>query len=334
MLEIRAVSLKSYPDVAAFAGINGNELLDACGIPRVALNDPEARLPAGAVVHLLESSARLSGCDSFGIRMAQCRSFASLGPLSLLLQHQKDIRHVMDALAEFRRTLSDTLIIGLEESLDSAMLIFDLIPPYNEPQAVDLTVGLAYLTLVGASQARWSPDVVHFTRDVPVDEEEFARFFQTKLEYNSSFNGFSCTLASLRIPLPLANKAMAANAKALLQKVPPPAAIAAYSDQVRRTIVLLLPSSKVSLERVATAIGHPLRTVQRNLKSEGCTFAEILNEVRREHSRRYLHASGLNLTYIAHALGYSCLSSFTRWFNSEFGMPPGQWRKEQRVRSH
>lgn len=141
MRQVRAVSLWSYLDVANFLQIDGLKLLAETGISPSDLHDSETRLPADAAVDLLERSAAVAECDSLGILMAQCRSYASLGPVSLLLQHLDTVRNVIDALISFRRTLNDVLLVALDNADDTALVTFDLIPPHSRPQAANLTMG-------------------------------------------------------------------------------------------------------------------------------------------------------------------------------------------------
>src|SRR3569833_511767 len=79
VLQVRAVTLSGYLEVARFLGLDGFAKLTEYGIGPSGLDDPEGRLPAGAVSRLLERSAEQSGVDCFGIRMAECRSFAGIG---------------------------------------------------------------------------------------------------------------------------------------------------------------------------------------------------------------------------------------------------------------
>ena len=58
-------------------------------------------------------------------------------------------------------------------------------------------------------------------------------------------------------------------------------------------------------------------------------MGELLNEVRRELVERYLRDSSHSNTAVAELMGYSTLSSFTRWFVSEYGLPPGAWRRSR-----
>src|SRR3569623_651122 len=71
VLQVRAVSLSGYLEVARFLGLDGFAMLSEYGIGPAGLDDPERRLPASAASRLLERSAERSGVDSFGMRMAE-----------------------------------------------------------------------------------------------------------------------------------------------------------------------------------------------------------------------------------------------------------------------
>jgi AraC-like DNA-binding protein len=104
------------------------------------------------------------------------------------------------------------------------------------------------------------------------------------------------------------------------------------SERVRSTIPFLISNGQAHAEGVARYIGMPLRTFQRRLTAEGQPFSNLLNEARRDLATRYLRNSGQSITVVAQLTGYSALSSFTRWFTTEFGMSPVQWRKTMRTR--
>ena len=326
LLQIRAVSLKAYLEVASFLGIDGLEQLATAGIRPGDLHDPEQRIPADRAVGLLERSASAAQCPYFAILMAECRSFASLGPVSLLFQHLATVGEVVSAIATVRRSLSDVLLVELDHSDDLALITFDLTPPFSRPQAVDLTVALGLLTLRGASGGRWAPETVHFTHKRPADTGPFVRYFRAPLQFDSVFNGLSCSRTSLDITLPLADPAMAQNAARLLAYQDLPSEHSSLPNRVRRSIALLLPSGRATMEEVAANVGLNARSFQRVLRSEKRTFASLLDEVRRERARHYLADSTMRVAEIAEQLGYATPTSFTRWFTAEFGISPRLWR--------
>jgi AraC-like DNA-binding protein len=70
---------------------------------------------------------------------------------------------------------------------------------------------------------------------------------------------------------------------------------------------------------------HP-RALQRELAGDGRSFAELLDEVRRELAQRYLANPTMPIGSVGQMIGYSTPSSFTRWFQAEFGKTPAAWR--------
>lgn len=330
MRQIRSVSLTSYLDVAHFVGIDGHQLLASAGILPGALDDPETRLPATSAIRLLERSAEASGCDSFGILMAQCRSFASLGPASLLLQHVDTVADVLAAMSASSRSFSDVLVVAVERSDDVALITCDVAPPYGRPQATDLTIALGVLALRGASGGRWAPEAVHFAHERPRNIRAFETFFSAPLQFDSHFNGFSCPVSMLDIPLPLADREMAQNARHLLSFRTLPEIAEPLLSHVKRSIILLLPEGRASLTNVAKNVGLSGRVLQRRLEAHGLTFATMISGTRRDLARQYLSSSGMQVREVAEQLGYSSATSFARSFAREHGVSPRSWRNAQR----
>lgn len=330
MHELRAVTLSGYLEVADAVGLDGYWMLRHAGISPAALDDPQNRLPASVVVRLLEQSARRSGNDNFGLLLAEKRTFASLGPISLLLDRLPNIRAVIEALIVFRRHMNDIVTVDLEEGDETALIRIGFIPGYAQVQVTDFAVAVGYRVLNGASRGHWTPATVHLARPAPADLAPWWRFFQAPIEFESLFNGFACPSAALDIANPNADPVMAEHAERLLQLVPLPREEAPVSDRVRRAIVLLLPNGQARLEPVAAQLGVNGRSLQRSLEADGTTFAGLLREVRRELARAYL-AGSQSVTTIAEQLGYASPSAFTRWFAGEFGASPQAWRNERRA---
>lgn len=333
MPQMRAASLSNYVEVANSVGLDGVQMLRQAGISLETLADPENRLPAAAVVRLLERSAEESGCDSFGLLIGERRTFASLGPVSLLLERLPNLRAVVRAAMAFQRHINDILTIGIEEEGDTTLIKFDLWPEYSGAQTLDAVIGTAYQVLTGASGRRWRPDFVHSMRRAPEDLTVWRRMFPMGVEFEANFSGFSCATASLLMPNPLADEAMARNARRLLRLLPARGEAEQIGDQVRRTISLSLPSGRATVDQVAAQLGLSARSLQRRLDEEGLQFAELLSAVRQELAVAYLSNSERPVTSVAALLGYSSPSSFTRWFAGAFGVAPQVWRSNRRDRN-
>lgn len=327
--QVRAVTLTSFVEVASYLGLDPHEMLRHVRITPEMIADPENRISAQAVCRLLEDSARAADCTTFGLAMAETRTFASLGPISLLLEHLGTVRSIIDALTEYRRHLNDIIILGLEEGGEDDVIRVELLAKFATPQAADLAIGVAYLALSGASRFRWRPLAIHFTHSAPKDTSRYKRLFSQPVEFGSSFNGFVCTPESLEVEWPWANDTMAGHARRLLTLVPLSPESAPLTERVMRIITLALPTGHATLTHVAAHFGKSPRALQRCLAEEGRHFAELLNEVRRSLVIQHLSTNSSSMTWVAAMLGYFSSSSFSRWFITEFGVPPRVWRAEQ-----
>ena len=86
-----------------------------------------------------------------------------------------------------------------------------------------------------------------------------------------------------------------------------------------------LQSGPPSQERVAEELGLSERTLRRRLSERGTSFRELLDEARQEACRVLLAEGQWSMAQIAHMLGYSEQSAFSRAFRRWYGVPPGQF---------
>lgn len=325
--QVRASALQNYLNVARFVGLDPFRMLQASKISPRDLENLDNRIAASAVVKLYEDSAAASGREDFGLLMAECRSFASLGPLGLLLHHEPSMRAILEQVVARRRLVNDIVSIRIEESCGQARIRFDLLEGFASRQMVESAVGSAYRLHHEQMAGAWQPDRVHFRHPAPTHTATHRRVFHCPIVFHSDFDGIACSSASLDVANPWHDPGMAAHARRfidLLSSRPPPESI---TEQARQAIFLLIGSGHATMEKVAENLAIHPRTLQRLLHQEGISFGKLLGEVRRELAVRYLSGPQQPVKEIAARLGYSSVSSFTRWFTEEFGKSPAAWRR-------
>ena len=101
---------------------------------------------------------------------------------------------------------------------------------------------------------------------------------------------------------------------------------ATTSDRVRGALLELLPAGQASIQDVSKALGVPIRTLQRRLKTKEYSFRSALKETRRDLALYYLESSQLHVGEISFLLGFESTNSFSRAFNSWTGETPSQTR--------
>ncbi|HCP54627.1 MAG: AraC family transcriptional regulator [Pseudomonadaceae bacterium] len=328
----RSAVLTNYLEVARHLQLNVNTLLADAGLSVAILSDPTQQISVSAAIDLLEQSAKLSNCETFGLRMAELRQLSDFGEVSLLLSHQKNLRDALQVIVQYRHLLNDSLAIFIEETGKTVIIREELVTESgtDNRQAIELAIGIMHRFCAALLGAHWQPMNVCFTHEAPADLTVHRRIFGCKIEFGCEFNGIVCPSANLDTTNPLANEAMARHAQRYLDSLQGKVDHSLAFD-VRKSIYLLLPMGRATIEQIAQSQGMNVRTLQRRLDEEGASFSDLINGVRRDLVIRYLENPYYSLGQITDILGYSMPSSFTRWFISQFGMPPASWRKAHNI---
>ncbi len=326
---MRAAALANYIGVAGDLGLNPYKLLHGAGIDVNSLANPDLRLPAEAVVSLLENSAQLSGHAEFALRMAEARRLTDFGAISLLIMHQPTLRDALTTLTRHLNTLNEALAMHVIDTGELAIIKEELIVDFPGPktQCVELTVATMYGLLKTLLGAQWQALSVHFTHAAPADLSTHRRFLKGRLEFESSFNGIVLPVSDLQKPNSSGNPTLVRYAEQYLDTIHPESPESVI-NKARKAIYLLLPLGTASISRVARALGLHERTLQRRLAAEGFEFSDLVKEARRDLAMRYISDKRHSITRISDTLGYGQLSSFTRWFTAEFGVSPAKWRRQ------
>ncbi|MUL47726.1 helix-turn-helix transcriptional regulator [Mycobacterium sp. CBMA293] len=91
----------------------------------------------------------------------------------------------------------------------------------------------------------------------------------------------------------------------------------------------LLPAGAVGLSDIARHIGLHPKALQRRLAAEHTTFADLVDQARRDTAQRLLLETDLSLDQLCRHLGYAEQSVLTRSCKRWFGMTPSAFRVAQ-----
>ena len=98
------------------------------------------------------------------------------------------------------------------------------------------------------------------------------------------------------------------------------------SIRVRNALLELLPAGQASSDAVSDRLMVGKRTLQRQLKTEGKSFQQILDATRSELSMHYLKQDNISIEEISYLLAYREPNSFYRAFQNWTGMTPTEAR--------
>lgn len=333
-LQVRAAVLSHYDEVAMRLGLNPQVMLRKVGLMPRMLASPSQLFPVESALALLEITAKESGSDTVGLQMAEARLLSDFGPISLLLTHQPSIRMALQVIAQYRHLLNESLGMHIEDVGKTTLIREEIISNYqgSTQQSTDMAIGVLMLIFRAMLGEHWRPQAIHFTHAVNSDLQVHRRLFGCPLHFDSDFNGVVCLKADMDRPNARADAAMASYAQSFIEAMPKQGQRTVVQD-VRRSVYLLLPMGRASVEQIASGLGVNVRTLQRRLDESGVSFSQVLNEVRSELAQRYITHTPHSMGRVAEQLGYSNLSSFTRWFTSQFGCSPSQMRERSPAQS-
>lgn len=325
--QVRAAVLSHYDQISRQLGLNPLALMREVSLSQRVLSEPAQLIPVSAAVELLEKSAEETGCVTFGLQMAEARLLSDFGPISLLLTHQPSLRAALNTIVQYRHLLNESLAMFIEDAGKTTLIREEVVTGQagHSRQATELAVGVLLLIFRAILGPQWHPRTVHFSHSAPSDLQIHRRVFRCSLEFDAAFNGLVCSSADLDRPNTQADAGMASYAQSFIDAIAHQGQSSIVLD-VRKSIYLLLPMGRAGVEQIAQGLGMNVRTLQRRLDEHAASFSMLVNEVRTELAERYIVNKNYSLGRIAEQLGYSNLSSFTRWFTAQFGMAPSAMR--------
>ena len=100
-------------------------------------------------------------------------------------------------------------------------------------------------------------------------------------------------------------------------------------SRVMQLIAERYSNPSLSLTDIAEELDLSVSYLSHMFKQQtGTGFADALNNIRLEHAVWLLRESNLSVQNIARQCGYMGAAYFSRVFKKQYGMPPGQYRKE------
>lgn len=311
---MRSASLTHYSDLAVSVGLVPHEMLAMVGLPRSCLDNTELRIPAAAVMRLMEISGEMSGEEAFGLRLSVTRRLSSFGVVGMLARDEPTLRQALDTLTRYLYLHNESLTTQIHESGGVAVIEQLFLPSVNAGrQAIEMAMGALYHTLCLALGKGWQPRSISFMHPPPANLAWHRSILGSNLLFSQDHNGIALLSSDMDTPLDFADPVMRQQMRQLVNDKELPVTGYSFRDEVVQLIMALLPTGRCSADQIAMHLGVDRRTVHRRLVAHGTTFMQLLDEIRAEQAQRLLGYGDRKLSDIAPLLGFSSLSAFSRW---------------------
>lgn len=328
---VHAEALKHFADLVTELGGSPEQLMREARIDPAMLDQPNSALAYRAFVYLLSLAATRLGVADFGILLAgRQRGGKVIGPVGVVMKNSKTVgqaigycaRHIHAySLATKVRFRPDRpnhkLFISLELLLDQVS---------DTRQVVEHALQLANLNIMDITGGKARIRQVSFRHEPGLPLRVYREHFGCDVLFGQDADGLTLTETDLLCQISDPDEQVYEMATNFIDQRFPREAPPIHT-RVRGLILRHLGSDECTNERVASQLCMHPRTLQRRLRSEGKSFENIKDEVRREVALRYLLRGDMSLTRVAEKLGYAETSVLSRSCSRWFEVSPLQLRR-------
>jgi AraC-like DNA-binding protein len=300
-------------------------LLSASGLHPSDFDDPDGRVPCGALGAVFGIAQQRRPLPNLSLRLAQETPLGAYPLIDYLIVTSSTVGEGMRRYARYSLLIGAPMRIDLREDETPIRLIIDT-PGGNSEYTISLT--LLHLGREAARPLR--AEYVSFAHPLG-DLAAFEKAFGCPVHENASWSGFTLSPESWDLPMrrrdPILQGVLERHAADVMARIP------AGDDvvtELRRTLARRVAGGDTRVSAVAREMGSSVRSLQRRLATAGASYQEVLDQCRCEVAERHLGDAALSIAEVSWLLGYSEPSAFHRAFKRWRGVSPQAFRHEQR----
>ncbi|WP_280831067.1 AraC family transcriptional regulator [Mycolicibacterium frederiksbergense] len=333
MAVIRGTALMNFHELVTELGGDSHALASAAHIPLddIGRHDRFISLPNGA--RMLETTAATLDTPDFGRRLARRQGIEILGAVGLAGRNAATVADAFVIFDKFMSAYSPSISARMTAHLAPDLRRFEfeylLDPTPPQAQAVELSLGVTLRVLRLFLGATYRPVAVHLPHSPLTPADDYQTYFGCPPTFCEPVGGFTLRTTDLQRPLPTDHLAHQTAVDYLADTVGDYAP--ATSQLVRNLVRQLLPTGGVGLTDIARHIGIHPKTLQRRLAAENATFADLVDQTRRDAAQRLLLDTDLSLDQLCRQLGYAEQSVLTRSCKRWFGTTPTAYRNSRNI---
>jgi AraC-like DNA-binding protein len=168
--------------------------------------------------------------------------------------------------------------------------------------------------------------LVSFRHEDHGHSDRYVTFFRAPVQFSAPEDALYFELADVQRPVPAGNRELALENDRITERYLATLNREKLQDRVREILLRLLPSGKASRQAVAAELNRSVSTLQRQLKAEGASYREILEQTRQTLAQQLVREQRYSLSQIAYLLGFSDQANFSRAFRRWTGSTPKRFR--------
>jgi AraC-like DNA-binding protein len=309
-------------------GVDPSPIFAAHGVTDAVLADPDARVTGQVAVALWADAARASGHPQFGLRTGERAGSGAINVAGMFLAASATLGEGFRRISQFYRVMNDAQTVHWEDTptwFGGWLTVREV--PYGVPlHATEFAFAWSVVTARAVTGVDVSPTLVAFEHDAPADLSEHERVFRCPVRFGCHRSEVRYDPSVAHLPVRSADPALVeileSHARAVLARLPTRQGLV---PRVREAVARALPTG-AGLDDIAASLRLSARSLQRRLRDEGTTYADVVDEVRRAMALDALREPTRGVSEVGFALGFSDASAFHKAFVRWTGKAPSVWR--------
>lgn len=291
--------------------------------------DDDARIAAGQFAVAWAEALRLSHDRGLALAIAAATPPGAFGIVEYVCRASATLGDALRQWVRYLNLLDDAVEVALDIDGEHGYLRVARESEAPAPTSHELCWALVARQARELSTVPFRLQAVELAHPAPDDVGRYRAWFDAPVTFGAAHTRLVFPRAALEASLVSSDPALLAiltrAADELTRTLATDPSIAA---RVKRALHDLLRSADAQIDDVARRLGLTGRSLQRRLKDEGTTFADLRDTVRHELARRYLD-DGLAIAEISFLLGFSEPSAFFRAFKRWTGEAPLAHRRRE-----
>jgi AraC-like DNA-binding protein len=309
--------------------------LEEVKLSPLALDDPEALISRHLALEIIRKAARQEGIENLGLLVGRKSPIAKLGNFGRILCASLTLYDALTTLIQLAPAHNSGELWWLQEEpmdenerpVDRAWFCVQHTGGTCNLHASQFALTQVIDLIALAAGKDWRPLAIALqTRPSKRVSESFPGIpLQTGIGFTGVCFPRSLLSLPLRSPMELTN-GQTQPCRTSLQASAPALDL---PGSLQQAIVSLLRGGYPDIHLAAEIAGMSVRSLQRRLGEEGCTYSRIVERARFDRALHWLADPSIKLVDIAAELGYSEPPHFTRAFKRWTGIAPIEFRRQQ-----
>jgi AraC-like DNA-binding protein len=323
-----AASATAIAEAIQSLGGDPKRAFQRAGLDMDEMQKPGARYPFRSMIRLWHE-ARVEAADPcIGLFAAKKLKPQALHALGLAWLSSSTLANGLQRMVRYARIANTSLRFRIENQAEQVKLIAEfhaggLTPA---PEAVEALLAVIVKMCRLMTDNSFAPLLVTFTHDDNGHMEQYVDTFQAPVLWAKGETALYFDPQVIAQPIPAGNEELATETGRIAERYLATLDPERVQDRVRKILLRLLPSGEVDQEAVAKTLHRSVSSLQRQLRAEGASYRQILDETRVTLAQQFVREKRYSLGQIAYLLGFSDQANFSRAFKRWTGHTPTEFR--------